>query len=223
MNNKLTLFTFILLLVILFLINLSEQSIYLPGGKAIETDKTKIKELMEFMTVKLMETPYQAKIHEIIKVERQIVNGVNYYITMHVISNEKIKQLVEAKVFEPMHHVHAFELVSIDKKDSIKSISNQALESIPGGRNKETDYLKITELVNFLQQKLIESENQSVIRKVISIEKQVVAGINYFLDVHLEFADGKVKLMQATIHEPPIFAGSSSLHLKSLIEINGKE
>ncbi|KAG2382589.1 hypothetical protein C9374_005169 [Naegleria lovaniensis] len=241
MNRNITFVTVVsaLLLICVLLILPSEQFTLrtLPGGKSLETDKKKIADLHQFLGAKLSEAQYQATIHKVVRVERQIVNGVNYFITLHLIfgnDENKNARIFEARVFEtPNYLPHEFRIVSLIEKSepSSSSVSSPTpiqqedekdTKFIPGGRHPETNFLKIAELVNFLNKRLAEGENGVVfvIRKIIHVDKQVVNGVNYFVGMHLEsLKDKTTRVMEAKIYESPSHL-ARELQLISLTEIN---
>ncbi|KAF0979064.1 hypothetical protein FDP41_002134 [Naegleria fowleri] len=236
-NIAVTLLSTLLLILVLLIASSEQLSLRnVPGGKSNETDRKKIADLLQFLGSKLSESQYQATIQKVARVERQIVNGMNYFITLHLIFNNdenKNERIFEARIYEtPNYLPHEFRIVSlIEKTDSDSSTTIPVVQEekdeakfVPGGRHPERNFLKIVELVNFLSKRLAEGENGGllIIRKILHVEKQVVNGVNYFVGMHLEsLKDKTMRVMEAKIYEPPSHSESAGeLKLISLTEIN---
>ena len=69
------------------------------GGKSQETDPQKIRQLTAFLEGHIRAAAPNARIVKIVKVERQVVAGMNYFITVSVKHGENERQVV-AKIFE---------------------------------------------------------------------------------------------------------------------------
>ena len=103
-NNKKNIMKPTLILACLLLIALASFAVaktVVMGGKSQETDPQKIRELTAFLEGNIRAAAPNARIVKIVKVERQVVAGMNYFITVSVKHGENERQVV-AKIFEPL-------------------------------------------------------------------------------------------------------------------------
>jgi len=90
----------------------------IPGGKTEETDPHKIRELTKFLEENIKASSPNARIIKVVKVERQVVAGMNYFVTVSVKKGSSVSKVV-ARIFEPLSRAegqHPLKLVSMSEQ-----------------------------------------------------------------------------------------------------------
>ncbi|KAG2377890.1 hypothetical protein C9374_008975 [Naegleria lovaniensis] len=113
------------LVVGLLLYQSSSEARVVPGGKSLERNKQTIKALGEFLNSKLSTTnDYSSySVEKVIKVERQVVAGVNYFVRAKIRASRSSQhsKIIEARIFEPLPYMikqgdEPYKLVSVSER-----------------------------------------------------------------------------------------------------------
>jgi len=106
--------TLLLACLLLIVLSLVAVQAVIPGGKTEETDPQKIRELTKFLEKNIKASSPNSRIVKVIKVERQVVAGMNYFVTVSVKDGVKVSKMV-ARIFEPLSRSEGLKLVSVSE------------------------------------------------------------------------------------------------------------